>query len=142
MEKNLNDYIKKSHIRAVEKFNEELRKWSEYTNGTPDGDAELYEDANTSFTLADVRVDDGRLKYRYDGREEYEEMLWVDEEDGSLSEKEGLDSIPGSGRPACEEPRDILQWIRTDLTAFRMAILKIMKKMSAMLRVEPIKQNK
>lgn len=93
MEQDMNKYIKKSHIKAVEKFNEELRQWSEYTNGTPDDDAQLYEDINTDFTLANVRVEDGRLKYRYDGKEEYEEMLCVDDDDGSLWEKEGMDDI-------------------------------------------------
>ena len=88
-----NRYIKKSHIKAVEKFNNELREWAEYTNGDPDTDAELYEDINTMFTLSDVRVEDGRLKYRYDGREEQEEMLCVDEDDGSLWERDGLDGI-------------------------------------------------
>ena len=89
----MNKYIKKSHIRKVEQFNEELRQWSEYTNGTPDGEAELYEDINTPFTLSHVRVEDGCLKFTYDGREESENMLRKDD-DGTIWEPDGLDSIP------------------------------------------------
>lgn len=84
-------YIKKSHIKMVENFNADLEAFRKET-GEPV--ATLYEDANTSFTLSSVRVEEGRLKYTYDGKEEYEEALWVDEEDGSLSERDDIDSIP------------------------------------------------
>lgn len=94
MEENLNKYIKKNHIKAVEKFNEELRKWAEYTNGNPDEPAELYEDINTPFTLTNVRVEDGCLNYLYDGREESEKMVRQWEDTGEWEEVEGLDSIP------------------------------------------------
>lgn len=87
----LNKYIKKSHIKMVENFNADLEAFRKET-GEPV--ATLYEDANTSFTLSSVRVEEGRLKYTYDGKEEYEEALWVDEEDGSLSERDDIDSIP------------------------------------------------
>ena len=87
----LNKYIKKSTIKMVEKFNADLEA---FRKETEEPVATLYEDANTSFTLSSVRVEEGRLKYTYDGKEEYEEALWVDEEDGSLSEREGIDSIP------------------------------------------------
>jgi hypothetical protein len=87
----LNKYIKKSHIKIVENFNADLEAFRKET-GEPV--ATLYEDANTSFTLSSVRVEEGRLKYTYDGKEEYEEALWVDEEDGSLSERDDIDSIP------------------------------------------------
>jgi len=86
----LNKYIKKSHIKMVENFNADLEAFRKET-GEPV--ATLYEDANTSFTLSSVRVEEGRLKYTYDGKEEYEEALWVDEEDGSLSERDDIDSI-------------------------------------------------
>ena len=88
----LNKYIRKSHIKAVEKFNEELRKWSEYTNGSPDDDVELYEDACTMFTLSNIRVEDGCLKFVYDGCEDSENMLREDD-DGTIWEPDGLDSI-------------------------------------------------
>lgn len=89
---NLNNYIKKSHITAVRKFNDELRRWSESINGTPDGDVYLYEDVNTPFRLSNVRVEEGSLKYLYDGREESEKMLRMDD-DGTIYEEEGMDGI-------------------------------------------------
>ena len=73
----LNKYIKKSTIKMVEKFNADLEA---FRKETEEPVATLYEDANTSFTLSNVRVEEGRLKYTYDGKEEYEEALWVDEE--------------------------------------------------------------
>ena len=73
----LNKYIKKSHIKAVEKFNEELQAWSKET----EEEATLYEDAYTSFTLSNVRVEDGALQYDYDGKEERENMVLFDEEE-------------------------------------------------------------
>lgn len=94
MSENLNKHIKKSHIKAVEKFNEELRKWAEYTNGNPEDAPLLYEDINTPFTLANVRVEDGCLNYVYDGREESEKMVRQWEDTGEWEEVEGLDSIP------------------------------------------------
>ncbi len=89
----MNKYIKKSHIKAVEKFNMELRSWSEYINGTPDSEVELYEDINTIFTLSNVRVEDGCLKYRYDGKEEAENMVCQYEDTKEYYEEDGLDSI-------------------------------------------------
>ena len=91
--KDLNSYIKKSHLTAVQKFNNELREWSLYCNGNPDDDVELYEDINTVFRLSNVRVEDGCLCYRFDGAEERENMLRV-EDDGTVWEPDGLDSIP------------------------------------------------
>ena len=72
MTKNLNDYIKKSHLKAVEKFNEELKAWAKETE---EDAAVLYEDANTSFTLSNLRVENGRLNYLYDGREKGERVV-------------------------------------------------------------------
>ncbi len=72
MTKNLNDYIKKSHLKAVEKFNEELKAWAKETEEEA---AVLYEDAYTSFTLSNLRVENGRLNYLYDGREEFEGVV-------------------------------------------------------------------
>ena len=89
----LNRYIKKSHIKAVEKLNEELRQWSEYTNGTPD-EAELYEDQYTVFTLSNLRVENGCLCYCFDGREERENKVCQYEDTKEYYEEEGLDSIP------------------------------------------------
>lgn len=82
---NLNTYIKKSHIRAVEKFNEELKAWAKETG---EDEAMLYEDANTSFTLSDLRVEHGYLKYRYDGCDEKERIVIEGPREGVYVETE------------------------------------------------------
>lgn len=86
---NLNQYIKKSHLRMVEKFNEELEAFRKETEAEV---AELYEDAFTSFTLANVRVEDGRLIYDYDGQVESEKVVLYDEEENEYYE-DGIDGI-------------------------------------------------
>lgn len=86
---NLNQYIKKSHLRMVEKFNEELEAFRKETEAEA---AELYEDAFTSFTLANVRVEDGRLIYDYDGQVESEKVVLYDEEENEYYEDE-IDGI-------------------------------------------------
>lgn len=88
--KDLNQYIKKSHLRAVDKFNEELKAWAKETD---EKEAILYEDANTSFTLSDVRVYKGGLYYCYDGKVEMEGVVYYDEEEKTYFETEGMDSI-------------------------------------------------
>ena len=91
MEQNLISYIKKSHIKAVEKFNEELKAWAKETGENP---VTLYEDAFTSFTLADVAISqDGQLFYTYDGKVEFEVIVRKDEETGEYYEDEGMDGI-------------------------------------------------
>ena len=80
-----NDYIKKTHIKAVEKFNEELKAWAKETE---EDEAILYEDANTSFTLSNVRLEDGDLLYTYDGREEKEVIVEYDDDDNCYFELE------------------------------------------------------
>ena len=82
---NLNKYIKKGHIRAVEKFNEELKAWAKETG---EDEATLYEDANTSFTLNDLRVEHGYLKYRYDGCDEKERIVIEGPREGVYVETE------------------------------------------------------
>lgn len=84
--KDLNDYIKKSHIAALEKFKAELEKYKE----TCDPDGWLYEDANTSFTLANIRVEDGYLVYDYDGKEERGQIVY---KEGNKYFEECLDGI-------------------------------------------------
>lgn len=76
MTKNLNDYIKKSHIKAVEKFNQELDAFAKQTG---EGIATLYEDANTCFTLSGLSVKDGKLCYMFDGRPEADTVVEQDE---------------------------------------------------------------
>ena len=62
-----NSIIKKSHIKALEKFNQELIAFANYTQNYP---PTLYEDMFTSFTLWNVYVKDGYLCYEYDGKME------------------------------------------------------------------------
>ena len=85
MKENLNDYIKKSHLKAVEKFNEELKAWAKETEEEA---AVLYEDANTSFTLSNLRVENGTLYYKYDGREESDIIVDIDDDDNCYFETE------------------------------------------------------
>lgn len=89
--RDLIDYIKKSHIRAVEKFNEDLKAWEKETGESP---ATLYENANISFTLANIAIsNDGQLFYDYDGQTEFEVIVRKDEETGEYYEDEGMDGI-------------------------------------------------
>lgn len=85
-----NKYIKKSHIKAVEKFSEELKAWEKETGESP---ATLYEDAYTSFTLSDPVVENGWLKFNYDGKPDSVLMVEKDNLDGKYYEEEGIDSI-------------------------------------------------
>ena len=86
----MNRYIKKSHITAVENFKAELEHYKE----TCDPDGRLYEDPFTSFTLEDIEVKDGELHYTYDGsgisdvivRHDREEGYWEDEGPDGLME--------------------------------------------------------
>lgn len=73
----LNDYIKKSHIKAVEKFNEELKAFAALTG---EEEPRLYEDPYTSFTLSKLRVEHGYLKFRYDDCEDKERVVFLDDE--------------------------------------------------------------
>ncbi len=86
---NLNQYIKKSHLRMVEKFNQELESFRKETD---EDAATLYEDAFTSFTLKDIRVENGCLIYEYDGKTESERIVYQDAEDGKYYEDD-LDGI-------------------------------------------------
>lgn len=81
----LNQYIKKSHLRMVEKFNADLEAFRKYTD---DDAAVLYEDAYTSFTLANVRVENGCLLYEYDGRLEKEAIVLQYEDTKEYYEEE------------------------------------------------------
>lgn len=86
--KDLNDYIMKSHITALEKFKAELDAYKE----TCDPDGWLYEDANTSFTLADIHVENGCLKFDYDGQPDSVMVVFKDDLTGEYYEK-SLDGI-------------------------------------------------
>lgn len=88
MTKDLNDYIRKSHITALEKFKVELEKYKE----TCDPDGWLYEDANTSFTLDNIHVENGWLKFDYDGQPDSVRIVMKDDLTGGYYE-ESLDGI-------------------------------------------------
>ena len=81
----MNKYIKKSHIKAVEKFNDELKAWEKETGEEV---ATLYENANTSFTLSDVHVENGWLKFDYDGQPDSERVVELDRFDNKYYETE------------------------------------------------------
>lgn len=85
----LNKYIKKSHLRMVEKFNDDLEAFRIQTEAEA---AELYEDINTSFTLANVRVSNGNIVFEYDGKAESHPVVLEDYETGEVYEDE-LDGI-------------------------------------------------
>lgn len=86
-QKDLNKYIKKSHIKAVEKFNEELKAWSKETG---EKDPTLYEDAFTSFTLANIELVNGYLCYDYDGKPEKDMIVRWDGEEYWEDDIEGI----------------------------------------------------
>ena len=86
--KDLNDYIKKSHITALEKFKAELEKYK--TECDPEGT--LYEDPFTSFTLDNIMLVDGCLCYDYDGKPEKDTIVRKDEETGEYWEDD-IDGI-------------------------------------------------
>ena len=88
--RDFNDYIKKSHIKAVEKFNEELKAFAKETG---EKEVTLYENANTSFTLSEPFVENGWLKFNYDGQPDSVRMVVKDDLDGKYYEEEGVDSI-------------------------------------------------
>ena len=85
----LNTYIKKSHIRALEDFKAALDKYK--TLGDPDGT--LYEDPYTSFTLDNIMLVDGELHYDYDGKPEKDVIVRKDEETGEYWEDDSLDGL-------------------------------------------------
>lgn len=85
----INPAISKRHINAVSKFNLELEA---FRNETGDPAALLFEDANTTFTLRNVRVEGDDLVYEYDGREEREVVVQYDEEEKEYYEDE-IDGI-------------------------------------------------
>lgn len=89
-EVNLNQYIHRSHFKALEKFNAELEAWRKETE---EEEATLHEDAWTSFTLSNVRIVNGCLCYTYDGREEVEKVVRYDEEEKCFYEDDGPEGI-------------------------------------------------
>lgn len=87
----LNQYIKKSHLRMVEKFKEDLEIFRQQTG---DKIAELYEDAYTSFKLGDIKVENGILSYQYDDGRDFDRIVLQDPDTKEYYEDESLDSLP------------------------------------------------
>lgn len=87
----LNQYIKKSHLRMVEKFKEDLEMFRQQTG---DKVAELYEDAYTSFKLGDIKVENGILSYQYDDGRDFDRIVLQDPDTKEYYEDESLDSLP------------------------------------------------
>lgn len=82
MAKDLNDYIKRSHIVALERFKADLDKYKELLD--PDGT--LYEDPSTSFTVDNIILVDGCLHYDYNGKPKKDVIIRQDEETGEYYE--------------------------------------------------------
>lgn len=87
----LNQYIKKSHLRMVEKFKEDLEIFRQQTG---DKIAELYEDTYTSFKLGDIKVENGILSYQYDDGRDFDRIVLQDPDTKEYYEDESLDSLP------------------------------------------------
>lgn len=75
----------------VEKFNAELEAFRQETE-SGNAPATLYEDAFTSFTLNNIKVENGRLLFEYDGKQESETIVRYDE-DEKMYYEEDLDGI-------------------------------------------------
>lgn len=88
--KDFNIYIKKSHIKAVEKFNEELKAWAKETG---EEEVTLYENLNTNFTLSNPIVENGWLKFNYDGKPDSVRCVLQDDLTGEYYEDEVIDGI-------------------------------------------------
>lgn len=86
---NLNKYIKARHLGMVSAFNNELEAFRKETEAEA---AELYEDIYTSFTLANVRVEDGFLVFEYNGVIERQAVVLEDCDTGEFYEDD-IDGI-------------------------------------------------
>lgn len=86
----LNIFIKKSHLKALEKFKEELEAFRKETGEEV---AVLYEDAFTSFKLGDIKVEHGILSYRYDDGSSAERVVLRDPDTRKYYEVEFMDGI-------------------------------------------------
>jgi len=85
MEKDLNSFISKRSKRLLEKFCAQLDM---FAKETCEEEVTLYEDAYTSFTLSNIRLENGCLVYDYDGREERDTIVFFDEESGDYYEED------------------------------------------------------
>ena len=81
MDKRISKLITKRFINMVEKFNEELKAFAEYSE---EKEAYLYEDICMSFTLSNVRIEGEYLVYNYDGEENRDILAYWDEEEDDM----------------------------------------------------------
>lgn len=88
--RDLNDYIKKSHLKALDKFKEELEAFRKETG---DEVAVLYENAYISFKLGDIKVENGVLSYRYDDGRDFERVVLRDPDTRKYYEVDMMDGI-------------------------------------------------
>lgn len=86
----LNIFIKKKHLEALEKFKDELEAFRKETG---EEIAVLYEDAYTSFKLGDIKVENGILSYRYDDGRDYERIVLRDPDTRKYYEVDVMDGI-------------------------------------------------
>lgn len=86
----LNIFIKKKHLEALEKFKDELEAFRKETGEEV---AVLYEDAYTSFKLGDIKVENGILSYRYDDGRDYERIVLRDPDTRKYYEVDVMDGI-------------------------------------------------
>ena len=86
----LNIFIKKSHLKALDKFKEDLEAFRKETGEEV---AVLYEDAYTSFKLGDIKVENGILNFRYDDGRDYERVVLRDPDTRKYYEVEFMDGI-------------------------------------------------
>lgn len=91
----LNSYIKKSHLKAIDKFNEELLAFAEETGENP---PTIYEDMFTPFTLSNIRVENGVMYWEQDGKVDHCNIVLLDDETNEYYEDDWLDGIPQSLR--------------------------------------------
>lgn len=62
--KNTNEAVSKSHRKAVEKLNNELKEWAKEQGRTADQEwAEVAEDADTYYYIKDFRLEGAELVY-------------------------------------------------------------------------------
>lgn len=91
-EQDLNRYIKKSHIRMLEKFKQDLE---EFRQRTVEDVAVLWEDVDMPVTLGNIRLENGYLVYEYDGIEYSDQIVdqYIDTKEYFEIEYQGIADI-------------------------------------------------
>lgn len=86
----LNIFIKKSHLKALDKFKADLEAFRKETGEEV---AVLYKDPFTSFKLGDIKVENGILSFRYDDGRDYERVVLRDPDTRKFYEVDFMDGI-------------------------------------------------